>query len=109
MLAPHPDRDTLVATVTAIEKKACADADRIICVSDEDREAFEASGHCEIAVIQNGVDMPIGSATLICRPSRVSSRAERSPCFSAAATSRTSKRWNSSCASLPRPTSASCS
>ncbi len=62
MLAPHPDRDTLVAKVTAIEKKACADADRIICVSDEDREAFEASGHCGIAVIQNGVDMQIGSA-----------------------------------------------
>ena len=62
MLAPHPDRDTLVAKVTAIEKEACADADRIICVSDEDREAFEASGHCGIAVIQNGVDMQIGTA-----------------------------------------------
>ena len=61
MLAPHPDRDTLVANVMAIEKKACAHADRIICVSDEDREVFEASGNCGIAVIQNGVDMQIGS------------------------------------------------
>ncbi len=61
MLAPHPDRETLVAKVTAIEKKACADADRIICVSDEDRKAFEASGHCGIAVIQNGVDIQIGA------------------------------------------------
>ena len=61
MLAPHPDRDTLVATVTAIEKKACADADRIVCVSDEDRKAFEAFGHRGIVVIQNGVDMQPGS------------------------------------------------
>jgi len=62
MLAPHPDRDTLVATVTAIEKQACADADRIVCMSDEDRKAFEADGHCGIAVVQNGVDMQVGSA-----------------------------------------------
>ncbi len=56
LLEPHPDRDALVKQVRAIEKKACADADCIICVSDEDRDAFEASGHRRVVVIRNGVD-----------------------------------------------------
>ncbi|MET0204722.1 MAG: glycosyltransferase, partial [Casimicrobiaceae bacterium] len=56
VLDPHPDRDALVRQVRAIENKACADAECIVCVSDEDRDAFEASGHRKVVVIRNGVD-----------------------------------------------------
>jgi glycosyltransferase involved in cell wall biosynthesis len=56
MLAEHPQCAALVDQVTALERQACRLADRIVCVSPEDRAAFARFiDGCAIDVIENGV------------------------------------------------------
>ncbi len=65
-LRMHPDRAHLLQQVDAVEERACAIADRIICVSEEDRKVFaQRVEPAKLAVVLNGVD---------CRPHLIDGR-----------------------------------
>jgi glycosyltransferase involved in cell wall biosynthesis len=56
-LSGHPARSPLLTQIAAIEARACDVADRIICVSPEDREMFARRvDPAKLAVVRNAVD-----------------------------------------------------
>jgi glycosyltransferase involved in cell wall biosynthesis len=71
ILRNHPLADGLLKAVENIERFACRKADRIVCVSREERNAFAASwGSEKVAVVLNGVRIPetIGASASPGRP-----------------------------------------
>ncbi|MBX3025556.1 glycosyltransferase family 4 protein [bacterium] len=57
LLAAHPDREALLAIVTEVEALACARAQHVVCVSEEDRATFARHvDPARLTVIANGVD-----------------------------------------------------
>jgi glycosyltransferase involved in cell wall biosynthesis len=56
LLADHPDREALLAIVAEVEARACARAQHVVCVSEEDRALFARRlDPARITVIGNGV------------------------------------------------------